>query len=275
MNENKELQVIFQKIADQEIKPKDIVEKCDQVSDEESKELLSFYIKSIEKFIKSISYDRFKRISSVVYRGLKFKSEQAGALKYFYFGYYAKSQEIILKQVSEYYQRIKIEEIASKKHFNSVMEYLANNGISRQKEIALALQIDKSNLSRLLDEVSEYKLVNKIVGPRTVFYELTASGYKYCKTHNLNDRSTINRKFLLDSNRVLAYCRSQFNSIDDVYSKIDVKLMVDDKGYIIKDKAKFELNGPFTEDVDLVESTRYNPLPKNIFKMEMILENNI
>ena len=120
MSEHKGLQLVFRALLNQDIKPKDVVEKCIQSSDEESKELLSFYIKCIEKYIKSISYDRLKKISSVVYRGLKFESEQAGALKYFYFGYYAKSQENILKQSNEYYQRIKIEEIASKKHFTDI-----------------------------------------------------------------------------------------------------------------------------------------------------------
>ncbi len=271
MSESKELQLIFQTIANQDIKPKDVVEKCAESSNDESKELLSFYIKSLEKCIKSISYDRLKKITGVVYRGLKFKSEQAEALKYFYFGYYAKSQENILKQANDYYQRIKIEEIASKKHFNSIMNYLAINGISRQKDISSFLHINKSNLSRLLDEVSEYKLINKVVGPKAVFYELTSSGYKYCKTHNLNSGLTLNKNIWLDNDRVLAYRRSQYNYIEeDDYGTVDVKLMLDDNASI--NKVKFQLKAPFIEEIDFVETSRYDSLPENVFEMEMNFE---
>ncbi|MEE1124605.1 MAG: hypothetical protein U0L18_01530 [Acutalibacteraceae bacterium] len=264
MSENGELKFVFQEISNQEFKPKDFVEKCVESSSEESTELLALYTKSIEKSIKSISYESLKKITSIVYRGLKFKSEQAGALKYFYFGYYLKNQENILKQANEYYQRIKIEEIKSKKHCDSIMEYLLINGISRQKDISSDLNIDKSNLSRILNEMSEYKLVNKIEGPKANFYELTVNGYKYCKSHSFNSGSTIKKIIVLDSDRLLSYHKSQISTKGDNYGIDDVKLMLSDG--IPGHKAKFELKKPFTEDVDLVESDRYNMLLKNKFE---------
>lgn len=273
MSEKKDLQSVFQEIINHNIQVKDIVEKCDQASDEESKNMLSLYIKSIEKSIKLISYDNLKKLTSIVHRGLKFKSEQAGALKYFYFGYYSRGQEEILKQADEYYRRIKIGEIASKKHFNSIMSYLAINGISRQRDISCSLHINKSNLSRILDEVVEYKLVNKMAGPKVVFYELTASGYKYCKTHNLSNR-IINKNIWLDNERVLAYRKSQFNYYEikeDDYNNVETKLMLIDDNSI--NKTKFKSKIPISECVSIEEPNRNSHLPKNIFDFEMIQQN--
>lgn len=275
MGENKDLQIVFQEIANQNMQAKDIVGKCVEFSDEDAKEFLALYIKNMEKHVKLIPYDKLKKLTSVVHRGLKFESEQAEALKYFYFGYYAKCQENILNQAEEYYQRIKIDEIASKKHFKSIMRYLASNGISRQKDISVGLNINKSNLSRLLDEVVEHKLVNKMIGPRVVFYELTAAGYKYCKTHNLNISSTINKNIWLDNNRVLAYRKAQFNyhEIKEVdYNEVDAILMLNDNNST--NKANFESKFPFTESIEPIEPNRYSSFSKNIFDFEIVLENN-
>lgn len=274
MSENKDLQSVFQEIESHNIQARDIVENCVRASNEESKQFLTIYIKSLEKFIKLIPYDRFKKLTSIVYRGLKFESEKAGALKYFYFGYYAKCQETILKKADEYYQRIKIDEIASKKHFNSIMIYLATNGISRQKDISSNLRINKSNLSRIMDEVVEYKLVNKIVGPKVVFYELTTNGYKYCKTHNLNNRSLTNKNIWLDNDRVLEDCKSQYNNQEVkevIYYQVDSKLMLDDQNFI--NKAKFKSKEQFKESVGLMEVKKYNSLSRKSTDFERVLEN--
>ena len=161
----------------------DFVETCVNVDENELKGILSSYIKYLWQAIRHNTVECLDGFINTVYKGLRFKSERAGAIKYFYFGYYARYQEEVLNEAQKYDVHVKINQIASKKHFERIMRYLYINGISQQKDIASELQIDKSNLSRILDEVADFKLASKLIGPKNVFYELTQEGYAYCRKY--------------------------------------------------------------------------------------------
>lgn len=180
----------------------DFVEACDEANVEELKGVLSSYIRDLGQAIRHNTIELLEGFINTVYKGFRFKSEHAGAIKYFYLGYYARYQEEVLNEAKKYDVQLKINQIASKKHFEHIMQYLYINGISQQKDIAFTLQINKSNLSRILNEVTDYKLINKLVGPKNVFYELTQEGYAYCRKHKWCVDSPVSRDFWVNDTDV-------------------------------------------------------------------------
>lgn len=167
----------------------DFVNQCRNISDDQLVNQLLLYINVLEEAIKKLKWDELEPIVHVINKGFKHVSEEAGALKFYYFGYYSHIQEDLIKKFSEQIFQDKIQQLAQTKHIKEILEYLYECGCSRQSEISKNLKIDKSNLSRKMEYMIESDLVDKRSGPKCVYYELSASGYEYCRKSGIGESS--------------------------------------------------------------------------------------
>lgn len=163
-----------------------LVEQCEKIPVRYLWEKLSSYIRQLKIAANYNSIDTLDSFIHIVNKGFRYKSEEANALRYFYWGYFSHMQEQLLQMFDEEARRKTISVISSTKHFAPIMQYLYLNGCSRQRDIALRLEIDKSNLSRVLKALVNCGLLNKMTGPKHVFYELSPDGYAYCKHHDIS-----------------------------------------------------------------------------------------
>lgn len=163
----------------------DLVVQCEQTPVEELWKKLSMYITQLKNISGCCGLDDIEAFTHVVYKGFYRKSEEANALRYFYWGYFAREQEDIVHTASKDNKLKTFDLIASAKHFPEIMHYLYTNGCSQQREIVKSLGVDKSNLSRLLKILVNCGLIDKMSGPKHVFYELTHDGYSYYKQRDL------------------------------------------------------------------------------------------
>lgn len=163
----------------------DLVVQCEQTPVEELWKKLSMYITQLKNISGFCGPDDIEAFTHVVYKGFYRKSEEANALRYFYWGYFAREQEDVVRAVGKDYKLKAIDLIASAKHVPEIMHYLYTNGCSQQREIVKSLGVDKSNLSRLLKILVNCGLIAKMAGPKHVFYELTHDGYSYYRQRDL------------------------------------------------------------------------------------------
>lgn len=163
----------------------DLVVQCEQAPVEELWKKLSMYITQLRTASCCCALDVIESFTHVVYKGFYRKCEEANALRYFYWGYFVREQEDVVRAVSKDNKLKAIDLIASAKHFPEIMHYLYTNGCSQQREIVKSLGVDKSNLSRLLKVLVNCGLITKLSGPKHVFYELTHDGYSYYRERNL------------------------------------------------------------------------------------------
>ncbi len=156
-----------------------LVEVCGRSGAEETQAALQRYTAALDRLAKQCVPKELSRMIQVVYQGLRYQSELAGALKYFYMGYYAKLQESVTERLHQQQEQLALCQLASRRYFDDILQYLYRNGISQQKDIVAGFQKDKSNLSRLLNEMTRQNLLHKFTGPKAVFYELSPQGYAY------------------------------------------------------------------------------------------------
>ena len=161
------------------------VESCEQAPLEELWKNLSIYISQLRTASRFNTVDALESFTHVVYKGFQHKSEEANALRFFYWGYFARKQEEVVNTAGKDCIANTISIIASSKHFPEIMQYLFINGCSRQKDIVTSLGVDKSNLSRLLKIMVNCGLITKLSGPKHVFYELSPDGYSYYKKQDI------------------------------------------------------------------------------------------
>lgn len=146
---------------------------------------LSAYVSQLKIASSLNMLDVLESFIHIVYKGFYHKSESANALRYFYWGYFAREQEEIVRNASKDCKAKAISIISSKKHFSDIIFYLYTNGCSQQRDLVKYLGVDKSNLSRLLMDLVNCGLIIKMSGPKYVFYELTQEGYTYFKQHDM------------------------------------------------------------------------------------------
>lgn len=170
----------------------DWVQQCEQAPVEELWKKLSAYISQLKTASCFSTVDTLESFTHVVYKGFQHKSEEANALRFFYWGYFARKQEEVVSTASRDCQAKAINIIASSKHFPEIMQYLYINGCSQQKDIVTSLGVDKSNLSRVLKILVNCGLITKQSGPKHVFYELSPDGYLYYKKHDVAYRYSSN-----------------------------------------------------------------------------------
>lgn len=161
------------------------VVSCEQTPVEELWRNLSIYISQLKTASRFNTVDALESFTHVVYKGFQHKSEEANALRFFYWGYFARKQEEVVNTASKDCVANAISIIASSKHFPEIMQYLYVNGCCRQKDIAASLGVDKSNLSRVLKVLVNCGLITKQSGPKHVFYELSPDGYSYYKKQDI------------------------------------------------------------------------------------------
>lgn len=171
-----------------------LVTQYEQLPVDKLYEAISNYTISLRQAINYHNLDEIENFTHIVYKGLRVKSELAHALRFFYWGYLAREQEEILSSLHVQLKNQFINKIASTKHFTIIMSYLFDNGCSQQKNISIDLNIDKSNLSRILKEMVNCGLIHRIQGPKCVFFELTEEGVKFYKLQIFGKRYAQTRK---------------------------------------------------------------------------------
>lgn len=162
-----------------------LVNQFEQVSIDKLWENLSAYVSQLRVAANTNTLETFESFIHIIYKGFYRKSEYANALRYFYWGYFAREQEELVQDASRNIKAKAISVISSKKYFTDIIFYLYTNGCSQQRDIVKYLGADKSNLSRLLRDMVNCGLIIKMSGPKYVFYELTQEGYTYFKQHNM------------------------------------------------------------------------------------------
>lgn len=168
------------------------VQQCEQAPVEKLWKMLSSYISQLKKASYFSTVDALEAFTHVVHKGFQHKSEEANALRFFYWGYFARKQEEVVSTANRDFQAKAINMIASSKHVPEIMQYLYINGCSQQKDIVTSLGVDKSNLSRVLKMLVDCGLITKQSGPKHVFYELSPDGYSYYKKHDIAYRYSSN-----------------------------------------------------------------------------------
>lgn len=110
------------------------------------------------------------------------ESRDHGAWRYYLYGKFDSHQEKLFDELIQKRETFHRKEILSKKHVASILKYLYDNGVSRQSSLAKNLEIDRSNLSRIMDQLISEELVEKGYGSSTsiAMYELTQKGYDLC-----------------------------------------------------------------------------------------------
>lgn len=165
--------------------------QCEKIPVDSLWKSLSTYVAQLKIASGLNTLDVLESFIHIVYKGFYHKSECANALRYFYWGYFAREQEEVIRNASKDCRAKAISIISSKKHFTDIIFYLYTNGCSQQRDLVKYLGVDKSNLSRLLRDLVNCGLVNKMSGPKYVFYELTQEGYNYFKQHNIGRHYSI------------------------------------------------------------------------------------
>lgn len=165
------------------------ISQCAEVGEDQLKSYLSHHIAETEKEIVAYSEAIVRKYVRVITKGLRQKSKQAGALRYYYYGYYIRQQEELLEK-----QRKKVIASArniliSRRHYADILRYLFEHGCVQQKDISVSLDIDKSNLNRIMGNLVEHDLVVRSIGPRCVFFELSSSGYTFMREQSLLENS--------------------------------------------------------------------------------------
>ena len=159
----------------------DFVNHCREISDEQLVKQLLMYINMLREAIGTCKWDEVEPIAHVVGKGFMHLCEERSALKFYYLGYYSRIQEELIQNFSRQIFQNATQQLLQTKHVKEILGYLYEYGCSRQSEIAKELRINKSNLSRKMEVIVEHKLINKRIGPKCVFYELSSSGYEYCR----------------------------------------------------------------------------------------------
>lgn len=139
------------------------------------------------------SIENAKYISNV----LKKCSQRTESLRYYYFGmYHAKieqiQEDILARQVS-----IKQQEVASRKHFSSIMQILYSQQMVQQSELAKLLSIDRANLSREMDRLCLAGFVEERKAGKFKLYNLSAQGHVFYNRY-LSTQSQLQQTQRLD-----------------------------------------------------------------------------
>ena len=174
--------------------------QCDSVSEDELKTYLSQHLAKTDTHLKQRGKEDTEKYIKIITKGLRKKSKQANALRFFYYGYY-------IRQLEELLERYKTDVIASarmvlvsKKHYSDILKFLYKQGCSQQKNISESLGINKSNLNRIMNQLLDNDLVVRSVGPRCVFFELSPSGYKFVRESSmvvdLTDKPNLSKMLL-------------------------------------------------------------------------------
>lgn len=215
----------------------DLVNKCRDIPEKKVVEYLLAYINALENATRSLKWDEVEPVAHIVGKGFKRISEDAGALKFYYLGYYAHIQEELIKTFPEKILKNELQQLTQTRHIKEILEYLYEFGCRRQGEIAKALSIDKSNLSRKIEILVENGVIKKRSGPKFVFYELSADGYEYCRKngvvklnrgksiHDSSFKNAFRRESpsLLESQTYIF--RAEFKEKNDVISSVKQELI--------------------------------------------------
>ena len=166
------------------------ISQCAEVKEDQLKSYLSHHIAETEKEIVAHGETSVRKYVRLITKGLRQKSKQADALRYYYYGYYIRQQEELLEK-----QRRKViasarNVLISRKHYADILRYLFEHGCVQQKDISMSLDIDKSNLNRIMGNLVEHDLVTKSIGPRCVFFELSSSGYAFMREQSILGNSS-------------------------------------------------------------------------------------
>lgn len=130
----------------------------------------SFEIDSINIFLRIIS------------KKLQQESQNANAWRYFLYGRFDAQQEHLFQKLFDKSKNSQRENVLARKNVTSILQFLYANGASRPSLISKSLNIDRSNLSRIMDLLVTEELVEKTKSEHSniVIYELTSEGYQIC-----------------------------------------------------------------------------------------------
>lgn len=130
----------------------------------------NFEIDSINIFLRIIS------------KKLQQESHNANAWRYFLYGRFDAQQEHLFQKLLDKSKNSQRENILARKNVTSILQFLYANGASRPSLISKNLNIDRSNLSRIMDLLVAEELVEKTKSEHSniVIYELTSEGYQIC-----------------------------------------------------------------------------------------------
>lgn len=197
------------------------VNQCEQIPSDSLCAILSEHIASLRTELQTSKPEVIESYIHIIYKGLYHKSENAHALRYFLWGYFAREQESVLQTAFNTQKAKLVDVLSSKKHFSEIICYLYENGCSQQQNLVRYLGVNKSNLSRLFKSLVDCGLVVKSTGPKQAFYELSQEGYLYYKQHYASQNLSILQpsQQQLESEVVQIRSKMQYRSIDDNVSR--------------------------------------------------------
>lgn len=176
------------------------VNRCMDLTDDELVNSISSVIIILKEIIKSQKWEEIEPIVHVLNKGFKHVCIKSNSLKFFYMGYYSYILEDFMNSFSKMIIQDKVIQLAQTSHVKEILEYLFEYGCSRQNQIAKDLCINKSNLSRKMEQMERCELVDKKIGPKCVFYELSTKGYEYCRKNGLRKNDFEKNDYIIKPN---------------------------------------------------------------------------
>lgn len=163
-----------------------IIQKCTyaQTSDAEVNKILNSLLQEIVKIDSTILEEAIGEARYIA-DSLRNEARRNKGLRYFYYGMYQakveQMQEQFLKEETEALQN----EVIYRKHFTEIMEVLSSVETIRQSTLAQMLKMNRSNLSREMNRITEAGFAEERKTQKLKVYCLSPQGAQYCARHPL------------------------------------------------------------------------------------------
>lgn len=168
----------------------EIAEELNNMDAEAAKKSLTSIIHELESIvlkneIYTVKIEDVNSYLRIISKSIQRESKQKDAWKFYLYGKYDSRQETLFSQLQIKIKKEQRAKILSKKNVPRVLQYLYSHGASRHGVIAKELGLDRSNLLRLMEMLSEEGLVDrmKIPSANVTSYELTRDGYQICTSY--------------------------------------------------------------------------------------------
>lgn len=168
----------------------EIAESLNNMDAETAKKSLTSIIHELESMtlkneIYTVKIEDVNSFLKIISKSIQRESKQKNSWKFYLYGKYDSRQATLFNQLQMKIKKEQRAKILSKKNVPRVLQYLYSHGASRHGVIAKSLGLDRSNLLRLMEMLSEEGLVDrmKIPSANITCYELTREGYQICTSY--------------------------------------------------------------------------------------------
>lgn len=112
----------------------------------------------------------------LIAKGLRNDAQKNEALKYFYYGVFQASVDEIVKKKKDEIDNTEMLDLLSQKHTGVILTFLYNEKECYQSQLSKALNMDRSNLYRIMQKLIKANLVEQRKSSKFCFYTLSAQG---------------------------------------------------------------------------------------------------